>query len=57
MRFALLHYWIFFMLLSDLILEITIAFISTLAIQEQNNISDQLGICLAFFFILELDCM
>lgn len=67
------------MLIGELSLEVSIAVLSTLAIQvnpltkcvshlfqiyliakmtlffqEESNISDQLGICLAFFFILEL---
>merc|ERR1711879_115267 len=55
LEFGILHYWILFMLFGEISLEITIAVLSTFAIQEEDNISDQLGISLAFFFILELD--
>eukprot|EP01084_Bolivina_argentea_P079117 143577_1 len=55
LEFSILHYWIFIMLINDISLQFCIAMLSVLAIRDQNNISDQLGISLAFFFILELD--
>merc|ERR1712228_1133492 len=54
-EFSCLHYMILWMLICDICLHLIVAFLSVLAIQDQGNISDQLGICLAFFFIMELD--
>ena len=55
LEFSFFHYWIFFMLIQDIALQFTVTVLSVVAMCDQNNISDQLGISLAFFFILEVD--
>lgn len=55
LEFSFFHYWILFHLILEILLPLTVTILSVLAMSEQNNISDQLGISLAFFFILELD--
>jgi len=51
----LLDYFLFVFFIMDLLLQLTVANLSVISIGEQDNISDQLGVSLGFFFILELD--
>ena len=41
------------MLIHDLIKQFSVAILSVLAICDEDNIADQLGVSLAFFFIFE----
>ena len=54
-QFTFFQYWIFGVLISDILLHVAVAALSVIAIGDQDNISDQLGISLSFFFVLELD--
>lgn len=55
LEFTFFQYWIFSVLVGDILLHLAVAALSILAIGDQDNISDQLGISLSFFFILEFD--
>ena len=47
--------FLFVMFIMDFVLQFTVAVLSVISIGEQDNISDQLGVSLGFFFILEFD--
>eukprot|EP01084_Bolivina_argentea_P222570 376695_1 len=52
---GVLEYWLFSMFIGDILLQLAVMCLSVIAIGLQDNISDQLGISLSFFFVLEFD--
>ena len=51
----LLYIFVLIFLIADLGILGTVTILSTMSINQQNNISDQLGIALSYFFLLEVD--
>ena len=50
-----LYIFVFLFLILELGILGTVTILSTMSINQQNNISDQLGIALSYFFLLEVD--